>query len=132
MPRQRSTISSLDHRVRVSDDHRDDPASPPVVVGERHDRDDSDPLDPPSYVARELGLSPQTLANWRCLGNDWLPWTKIRGRVRYRRSRWKAAVAAAEAEAARKQPAREHVAEKVPRTSSTGGSPTDAEEVGAP
>lgn len=50
-----------------------------------------DPLDPPSVVAAALGVSPQTLANWRCTKRNPLPYLKVGARsVRYRRSVWQA------------------------------------------
>jgi predicted site-specific integrase-resolvase len=54
-----------------------------------------DPLDPPRVVARGLGVSTQTLANWRCTGRVDLPFVKINRMVRYRRSKWRRLAGAA-------------------------------------
>ncbi|MBK8742578.1 MAG: helix-turn-helix domain-containing protein [Betaproteobacteria bacterium] len=59
-----------------------------------------DPLDPPHVVAAALGLTAQTLANWRCTRRNPLPFVKIGRSVRYRRSVWQEFVAAAERRAA--------------------------------
>jgi hypothetical protein len=59
-----------------------------------------DPLDPPHVVADALGVSTQTLANWRCTRRTTLPYIKIGRSVRYRRSVWQAFVATAEQAAA--------------------------------
>lgn len=56
---------------------------------------DIDPLDPPGIVAAALGLSTQTLANWRCTRRNPLPFVKIGRSVRYRRSVWQALAAQA-------------------------------------
>lgn len=61
------------------------------------DLDLDDPLDPPKVVAHALGVSTQTLANWRCTKRTVLPYVKLGTMVRYRRSAWKLFVAAAEA-----------------------------------
>ena len=58
-----------------------------------------DPLDPPRVVADALGISTQTLANWRCTRRNPLPYIKLGRAVRYRRSVWQGMVAAAEAAA---------------------------------
>ncbi|WP_286293639.1 helix-turn-helix domain-containing protein [Methylomarinovum tepidoasis] len=42
------------------------------------------PLITPEEAARMLGVSPRTLATWRCLGRYRLPYVKIGARVRYR------------------------------------------------
>lgn len=55
-----------------------------------------DPLDPPHVVAAALGISPQTLANWRCTRRNPLPFVKIGRNIRYRRSAWQEMIAAAE------------------------------------
>lgn len=58
--------------------------------------DQLDPLDSPRVVAAALGLSPQTLANWRCTRRNPLRFVKIGRSVRYRRSVWQGFVADAE------------------------------------
>ncbi|MGI8895362.1 MAG: helix-turn-helix domain-containing protein [Casimicrobiaceae bacterium] len=66
-------------------------AASPVVV---------DPLDPPHVVAAALGISTQTLANWRCTQrNPLLPYIRLGRAIRYRRSVWQSVIAAAEAAA---------------------------------
>ena len=55
-----------------------------------------DPLDPPRVVADALGVSTQTLANWRCSRRAPLPYIKIGRSVRYRRSVWQQFIATAE------------------------------------
>ena len=50
----------------------------------------ADPLDPPSVVAAGLGVTTQTLANWRCTKKTVLPFVKLNRLVRYRRSVWQA------------------------------------------
>lgn len=52
--------------------------------------DPADQLDPPRVVAEALGVSTQTLANWRCTRRNPLPYVKIGRMVRYRRSVWQA------------------------------------------
>lgn len=37
-------------------------------------------------AAQEIGLKPATLVHWRCTGKGDLPYIKIGGRIRYRRS----------------------------------------------
>lgn len=53
-----------------------------------------DPLDPPPVVARGLGVSTQTLANWRSTGRHDLGHVKLGRLVRYPRSKWRKLAAA--------------------------------------
>ena len=55
--------------------------------------DPIDPLDPPRIVAAGLGVSTQTLANWRCTGRVDLGHVKLGSMVRYPRSKWQAKAA---------------------------------------
>ena len=55
-----------------------------------------DPLDPPRVVAAALGISTQTLANWRCTRRNPLPFVRIGRSIRYRRSVWQSLITAAE------------------------------------
>ena len=55
--------------------------------------DQIDPLDPPPVVAKGLGVSTQTLANWRCTGRVDLGHVKLGRMVRYPRSKWQAKAA---------------------------------------
>lgn len=45
-----------------------------------------DPLVTPEIAAANLGVSPKTLAVWRCTGRYDLPFIKCGARVRYRAS----------------------------------------------
>ncbi|BCX88480.1 hypothetical protein MIN45_P0849 [Methylomarinovum tepidoasis] len=42
------------------------------------------PLITPEEASEILGVSPRTLATWRCLGRYNLPYVKVGARVRYR------------------------------------------------
>lgn len=53
-----------------------------------------DSLDPAPVVAKALGVSTQTLANWRSTRRHDLGEVRLGRMVRYRRSKWRAVLAA--------------------------------------
>lgn len=53
---------------------------------EIHQYTDPDQLLDTNQTAALLGLHPFTLHRWRCNGDRTLPWTKVGGRIRYRRA----------------------------------------------
>jgi len=52
----------------------------------QHEYSEIQSLLTPDQVAKYLGITTRSLANWRSSGSEDLPWTKAGGSIRYRLS----------------------------------------------